>query len=57
MVMEYVAGQTLDKSIPAGGLATGLAIKYALQIAEALSCAHAVGLVHPRTETLERDGG
>jgi dienelactone hydrolase len=46
MVMEYVAGQTLDKSIPAGGLATGLAIKYALQIAEALSCAHAVGLVH-----------
>ena len=46
MVMEYVAGQTLDKSIPAGGLATGLAIKYAIQIAEALSCAHAVGLVH-----------
>lgn len=43
MVMEYIAGQTLDKLIPAGGLATSLAIKYAIQIAEALSCAHTVG--------------
>ena len=46
MVMEFVAGQTLDKLIPAGGLSTSLAIKYAIQIAEALSCAHTVGLVH-----------
>jgi serine/threonine protein kinase len=46
MVMEYVAGQTLDKLIRPGGLATGLAIKYAIQIGEALSCAHRVGLVH-----------
>ncbi len=46
MVMEYVAGQTLDKLTPAGGLATDTAIKYAIQIAEALSRAHASGIVH-----------
>ena len=46
MVMEYVAGQTLDKLIPPDGLATDLATKYAVQIAEALSRAHAVGVVH-----------
>jgi len=46
MVMEYVAGQTLDKLIPPDGLATDLAIKYAAQVAEALSCAHAAGIVH-----------
>jgi serine/threonine protein kinase/tetratricopeptide (TPR) repeat protein len=46
MVMEYVAGQTLGKLIPPGGLATDLAIKYAVQIAEALACAHAAGIIH-----------
>jgi eukaryotic-like serine/threonine-protein kinase len=46
MVMEYVAGKTLDKLIPPGGLATDVATKYALQIAEALSSAHAAGIVH-----------
>src|SRR5450759_3018471 len=46
MVMEYVAGQTLDKLIPPCGLPTDLAIKYAVQIAEALSRAHAAGIVH-----------
>jgi len=46
MVLEYVAGQTLDKLIPPGGLATDLAIKYAVQVAEALSCSHAAGIVH-----------
>jgi serine/threonine protein kinase/cephalosporin-C deacetylase-like acetyl esterase len=46
MVMEYVAGQTLDKLTPAGGLATDTAIKYAIQVAEALSRAHASGIVH-----------
>jgi len=46
MVMECVAGQTLDKVIPAGGLATDQAVKYAIQIAEALARAHAAGIVH-----------
>jgi formylglycine-generating enzyme required for sulfatase activity/tRNA A-37 threonylcarbamoyl transferase component Bud32/dienelactone hydrolase len=46
MVMEYVTGQTLDKLIPPGGLPTALAVKYAVQVAEALACAHAAGIVH-----------
>ena len=46
MVMEYVSGQTLDKLIAAGGLATDLAMKYAIQIADALACAHTAGIVH-----------
>src|SRR6202521_3312186 len=46
MVMEYVPGQTTDKLIDPGGLATELAIKYSRQVAEALSCAHAAGIVH-----------
>src|ERR1700686_140508 len=46
MVMEYVAGQTLDKLIPPGGMATDQAIRYAVQIADALARAHAAGIVH-----------
>src|ERR1039458_7220260 len=46
MVMEFVAGRTRDQLIPPGGLATDLAIKYAVQVAEALSCAHTAGIVH-----------
>jgi serine/threonine protein kinase len=46
MVMEYVGGNTLDKMIPPGGLAAELAMKYALQVADALVCAHSSGIVH-----------
>jgi serine/threonine protein kinase len=46
MVMEYVAGHTMGKLIPPGGLATDVAIKYAVQIAEGLTCAHAAGIIH-----------
>jgi eukaryotic-like serine/threonine-protein kinase len=46
MVMEYVAGQTLDKLVPSSGMATDQAIRSAIQIAEALACAHAAGIVH-----------
>jgi formylglycine-generating enzyme required for sulfatase activity/dienelactone hydrolase len=46
MVMEYVAGQTLDKLILQGGMAVDAALKYAIQIAEALSRAHSAGIVH-----------
>src|SRR5271165_993497 len=46
MVMEYVAGRTLDRIIPAGGLPPNVTMKYAVQIADALACAHAAGIVH-----------
>ncbi|HEY4781170.1 MAG TPA: serine/threonine-protein kinase, partial [Chthoniobacterales bacterium] len=46
MVMEYVSGETLDKLVPAGGLTTDVAIRYALQVADALDCAHAAGIIH-----------
>ena len=46
MVMEYVAGQTLDKLVPSSGMATDQAVRSAIQIAEALACAHAAGIVH-----------
>ncbi|HXM23878.1 MAG TPA: protein kinase [Terriglobales bacterium] len=46
IVLEYVAGQTLDKLIPPGGMATDQAIRYALQVADALARAHAAGIVH-----------
>jgi eukaryotic-like serine/threonine-protein kinase len=46
MVMEHVAGQTLDKLIPPGGMATDQAIRYAIQVADALARAHAAGIVH-----------
>jgi Flp pilus assembly protein TadD len=46
IVMEHIAGQTLGKLIPPGGLATDLAIGYAVQIADALARAHAAAIVH-----------
>jgi len=46
MVMEHVSGNTLDKLISPGGLPPEMAIKYAVQTADALAHAHAVGIVH-----------
>jgi formylglycine-generating enzyme required for sulfatase activity/dienelactone hydrolase len=46
MVMEYVTGQTLDKLIPSDGMPANVAVKYAVQIADALSRAHSAGIVH-----------
>jgi eukaryotic-like serine/threonine-protein kinase len=46
MVMEFVAGQTLDKCIQADGLPTSVAVKYAIQIADALAHAHGAGIIH-----------
>jgi len=46
LVMEFVAGKTLDQLIPAKGLALKPALKYALEIASALEAAHAAGIVH-----------
>jgi formylglycine-generating enzyme required for sulfatase activity/dienelactone hydrolase len=46
MVMEYVAGKTLDRVIPKEGLLANVATKYAVQVADALARAHASGIVH-----------
>src|SRR5215472_11234205 len=46
LVMEYVRGKSLDKLIPARGLALDEVIRYAEQIASALVAAHAAGIVH-----------
>jgi serine/threonine-protein kinase len=46
MVMEYVAGRTLSELIPTGGLGVDKALRYGVQIADALAAAHAAGIVH-----------
>ncbi|MGO9257668.1 MAG: protein kinase domain-containing protein [Bryobacteraceae bacterium] len=46
IAMEYVAGKTLDQTIPRKGLPLGEALRYAGQIAGALAAAHAAGIVH-----------
>src|SRR4051794_35543808 len=46
IAMEYVAGKTLDRVIGKQGLPVKEAIGYAVQIADALTAAHAAGIVH-----------
>ena len=46
LVMEYVGGETLDHVIPKKGLPLKQALRYAIQIADALSAAHTAGVVH-----------
>ncbi|HWZ30407.1 MAG TPA: serine/threonine-protein kinase [Bryobacteraceae bacterium] len=46
MVMEYVAGKTLVDLIPKGGLRLPQALKFAVQMTDALNAAHSVGIVH-----------
>ncbi len=46
IAMEYVEGQTLDRVIDRRGLPLGEALKYAIQIADALAKAHNAGIVH-----------
>ncbi len=46
IVMEHVAGKTLDRRIGRKGLGIGETLKYAVQIADALATAHAAGIVH-----------
>jgi eukaryotic-like serine/threonine-protein kinase len=46
IVMEFVSGKTLDQTIPSKGLPLKQAVKYALEIADALTAAHAAGIVH-----------
>ena len=46
MVMEFVAGKTLNQLIPPTGLGISDTLRYAVQIADALEAAHAAGIVH-----------
>ena len=44
--MECVSGKALDRLIPRRGMRLNEALKYAVQIADALARAHAAGIVH-----------
>jgi dienelactone hydrolase len=46
IAMEYVAGKTLDDLIPREGMRLSLALKYAVQITDALARAHGAGIIH-----------
>jgi serine/threonine protein kinase len=46
IVMEYISGKTLRDLTPAGGLTPPQALQYGVQIASALTAAHAAGLIH-----------
>ena len=46
IAMEYVPGKALNRLIPRRGLPLADALKYAVQIADALAAAHAAGIVH-----------
>ena len=46
IVMEYLAGKTLDQRIPRKGMKLNEALKIAIQRAEALAKAHSAGIIH-----------
>ncbi len=46
IAMEYVSGKTLAEVIPHRGMKLTDALRYSVQIADALAAAHAAGIVH-----------
>ncbi len=46
IVMEYVRGRTLEQLIGKRGLHWPAALKYAVQMADALAAAHQIGIIH-----------
>ena len=46
IAMELVNGKALDQLIPRKGLRLNEALKYAIQVADALAAAHAAEIVH-----------
>jgi serine/threonine protein kinase len=60
IVMEYVAGKTLDRLIPRKGMRLNEALRLAVQTADALAKAHSAGIIHrdlkPTNVMLTDDG-
>ena len=50
LAMELVRGRSLQRVIPDGGLCIQDALRYAIEIADALSAAHEAGIVHRGSE-------
>jgi eukaryotic-like serine/threonine-protein kinase len=46
IVMEHVAGVTLDRAIPPGGFPIDRALRYAVDVTSAVAAAHAQAIVH-----------
>ena len=46
IVMEYIAGRTLDSVIPKNGMSMAEGLRVAIQVAAGLAAAHAAGIVH-----------
>ena len=46
LIMERVDGESLDRLLPAGGLAVDTVFDIAIQMVDALAAAHASGIVH-----------
>ena len=46
IAMEHVDGRPLNEIIPPAGLPAKQAVAYGIEIAQALACAHAAGVVH-----------
>ena len=46
LVMEYVAGKTLDALIPRHGMRLNEALRIAVQVADGLRKAHGAGIIH-----------
>jgi len=46
LVLEYLEGETLEKRLEKGSLPTQEALKYAIELADALDKAHRQGIVH-----------
>jgi eukaryotic-like serine/threonine-protein kinase len=61
IVMEYLAGTTLDHVIPPNGLPLARALTYSIDIADALAKAHEAGIIHrdlkPANVMIANDGG
>ena len=46
LVMEYLEGESLDERLRKGALPLPQALRYGIEIAQALDCAHRKGIVH-----------